>query len=127
MHSLASTSPTPTSTISLSFSHQPLLYQPRTSALTKLLRSLSLSLIVQEAIEDIDELVSLSLSMTEEEKGRKTVVNKVRELVMAYQQRVDRPQVSRDKPMIANPSTHIYTPLDRPQVSHHIPLYPSRP
>ena len=46
----------------------------------------------EEAIDIIDELVGDTLDMTADERARKTVVNKVRELAMAHNQRVDRPQ-----------------------------------
>lgn len=46
----------------------------------------------EEVIDDIDDLVVDTLNMTEDERPLKPVVNKVRELAMAYEHRVDRPQ-----------------------------------
>jgi hypothetical protein len=46
----------------------------------------------EEVIEEIDLLVADTLNMTADERPRKTVLNKVRELAMAYRQKVDRPE-----------------------------------
>ena len=45
----------------------------------------------EETIDDIDELVANTLNMTTHERPRKTVLNKVHELALAYTQRIDRP------------------------------------
>ena len=46
----------------------------------------------EEVIEEIDLLVADTMTMTADERPRKTVLNKVRELAMAYRQKANRPE-----------------------------------